>query len=102
MTAPLPAASRANATEVFGSRIPLNIPARTTRPTTADILDRMAALYSELLASASDAEQDAIIDAGLEDAIANAFVAVQRLAERAPETRAERHADYRADLAMGK
>lgn len=66
------------------------------------LLDRMAALYSELLASASDAEQDAIIDAGLEDAIANAFVAVRDVADRAPETRAERHADYRYEMGAGK
>ena len=66
------------------------------------LFDRMTALYSELLARASDAEQDAIIDIGLEDAIANAFFAVRDVAERTPETRAERHADYRADLAMGK
>ncbi len=63
------------------------------------LLDRMTALYSELLASASDAEQDAIIDAGLEDAIANAFVAVRDVA---PETRAERHADYRYEIGAGK
>lgn len=69
------------------------------------ILDRMTALFDELTNAASEAEYDAIIDSGLEDAIAKAFVAVRDLPEWHrfnPETRAEREADYRYDLRLGK